>query len=318
MGSCPSLRRGHAVQTLCVQSLLRPVIAAFYQFKEGLQRMSEFLYYLNGKFVRPGEASLALNDLGVVRGYGIFDAWRTYGKVPFRQQDHLDRLFSSAKQIDLTMPWSRDELDAIAHETLARNGNPENVTLRMIVTGGESSNFIMPEDKPSLAVIVAAVKPYPAEMFENGAKLIVVDMDRFMPTVKSLNYMTAVMSQKKMKAVGAVEALYRNADGYISECAVSNFLIFKGDKLITPESGVLPGITRNVAMELAEDRFEVVMRPIHFDEIATADEAFITSTTKEVMPIVQVGDVTVGNGKVGERTKYMMDVFKTYAEQLCR
>ena len=278
--------------------------------------MSEFLYYLNGKFVVPGEASLALNDLGVVRGYGIFEAWRTYGSVPFRQKEHLQRLFSSASQIDLYMPWSLEELDAISYEILARNGNPEDVTLRMIVTGGESSNFIMPEDKPSLAVIVASVKNYPEKMFEEGAKLIVVDMDRFMPTVKSLNYMTAVMSQKKIKAAGAVEALYRNAQGFISECAVSNFLIFKGNQLITPDSGVLPGITRNVAMELAEDRFEVVMRPIHFSEIASADEAFITSTTKEVMPIVQVGDVTVGNGKVGERTRYMMDVFKTYTKQV--
>lgn len=277
--------------------------------------MSEFLYYLNGKFVAPHEASLALNDLGVVRGYGIFDAWRTYGSIPFRQQDHLARLFRSASQIDLYMPWSMEELDAIANETLARNGYPQDVTLRMIVTGGESSNFIMPEDKPSLAVIVASVKPYAANFFEEGARLLVVDMDRFMPTVKSLNYMTAVMSQKKMKAAGAVEALYRNADGFISECAVSNFLLFKGDQLITPESGVLPGITRNVAMELAEDRFEVVMRPIHFDEIATADEAFITSTTKEVMPIVQVGDVIVGSGKVGERTRYLMDIFKTYTAQ---
>lgn len=277
--------------------------------------MSEFVYYLNGEFVPPSQASLKLNDLGVVRGYGIFDAWRTYGKAPFRQHDHLERLFSSARQIDLYMPWSLEELDAIAHETLARNGHPEDVTLRMVVTGGEAANFLMPEDKPSLAVVVAKVKPYPAQMFEAGAKLIVVDMDRFMPTVKSLNYMTAVMSQKKMKAAGAVEALYRNAEGYISECAVSNFLIFKGDQLITPESGVLPGITRNVVMELAEDRFEVVMRPVHFDEIATADEAFITSTTKEVMPIVQVGDVTVGNGQVGPRTQEMMKVFKTYAAQ---
>lgn len=277
--------------------------------------MSEFLYYVNGKFVPPSQASLALNDLGVVRGYGIFDAWRTYGKVPFRQKDHLERLFSSARQIDLHMPWSFEELDSIAHETLARNGNPENVTLRMIVTGGESSNFIMPEDKSSLAVIVATVKPYPAQMFETGARLIVADMDRFMPTVKSLNYMTAVMSQKKIKTAGAVEALYRNADGYISECAVSNFLIFKGDQLITPESGVLPGITRNVVMELAEDRFEVVMRPIHFNEIASADEAFITSTTKEVMPIVQVADITIGNGKVGPRTQEMMGMFRAYAEQ---
>ena len=139
-----------------------------------------------------------------------------------------------------------------------------------------------------------------------------------MPTVKSLNYISAIRGQQRARAQGAVEALYCTADGILSECTTSNLFVFFGDQLVTPNVDVLPGITRGVALELAEDLFEVVQRPLHYDELATADEVFITSTTKELMPIVRIDDQPIGAGRPGPRTYRLLDHFHTYVHRRLR
>ena len=133
--------------------------------------MSDFLYYVNGAFVPANQAALALNDLGLVRGYGIFEVLRTYGDRPFGLRAHLDRLAYSAAQIELALPWSLDDLTDIVMETLARNAATD-VTVRIVVTGGPSSNFLMPEEHPTLLVMLAPVRPYAEHFYRDGAALI--------------------------------------------------------------------------------------------------------------------------------------------------
>jgi branched-chain amino acid aminotransferase len=274
--------------------------------------MTDYIYYVNGDFVPASVAQIGLNDLGFVRGYGVFDVLRTYGTTPFGLRPHLERLQRSAAQIDLPMPWSLAELEAIVAATLARN-DPTNVTIRIVVTGGPSANFITPGDRPGLLVMLAAVKSPPATRYTEGASLITVDLERFMPTVKSLNYISAIMGQKRAAAAGAIEALYCTPEGELSECTTSNLFLFHGDRLSTPEAAVLPGITRAFVLELAEDIFEVVRRPVFYQEFRTADECFITSTTKEVMPIVRVDDVVIGSGRPGPRTLRLLRLLRELA-----
>jgi branched-chain amino acid aminotransferase len=274
--------------------------------------MSDYIYYVNGEFIPASAAQIGLNDLGFVRGYGVFDVLRTYGATPFGLRAHLERLQRSAAQIDLPLPWSLVELESIVGETLARN-DATDVSIRIVLTGGPSANFITPGDRPGLLVMLAAVKPYPPTRYAEGATLITVDLERFMPTVKSLNYITAIMGQRRAAAAGAIEALYCTPAGELSECTTSNFFLFQGDRLITPEAAVLPGVTRAVVLELADDLFEVVRRPIMYEELRTADECFITSTTKEVMPIVRVDDVTIGAGRPGPRTLRLLQLFRELA-----
>lgn len=276
--------------------------------------MSEILYFVNGQFVASGQAALALNDVGLVRGYGIFEVFRTYGAKPFGLRAHLERLQRSAEQIELTLPGTLEEIEATVYETLARN-DPTDVTIRIIVTGGASSNFLMPEDRPSLLVMLAPVKPYAPQIYQGGASLITVNYPRFMPTVKSLNYVTAIRGQRKARAAGAIEALYCDAAGVITECTTSNFFILRGDRLITPVEDVLHGITRAAVLEVAGDLFEIVERPILRAELAGADEAFITSTTKEVLPIVRIDDQSIGNGRPGARTQRLRQLFQEFATQ---
>jgi branched-chain amino acid aminotransferase len=210
------------------------------------------------------------------------------------------------------LPWSLAELEEIVYATLARNGHPHDVTVRLVLTGGVSANFLLPEETPSLAVILAPVRPYAAEIYATGGRLITVDYARFMPDVKSLNYITGVLGQKRARAAGAVEALYRTPTGEVTECTTSNFFVFRGDQLITPVHEVLAGVTRNVALEIAGDMFEVVMGPLRYAELGEYDEAFITSTTKEIMPIVGVDDMVIGAGRPGPRTQRLAAAFKQY------
>ncbi|WP_297630244.1 aminotransferase class IV [Caldilinea sp.] len=274
----------------------------------------EYIYYVNGAFVPARQAALHLDDLGLVRGYGVFELLRTYGAQPFGLQAHLVRLQRSAAQIDLELPWSLTALEAIVEETLARN-DPTDVTIRIIVTGGASSSFLMPEGRPSLLVMVAPVKPQPDHLYSQGASLITFDAPRFMPTVKSLNYITAIRGQQRARAAGAVEALYCDAQGVITECTTSNFFLFHGDQLITPARDILPGVTRAAVLTLAADRFEIIERPIHRSELSVAEEAFITSTTKEIMPIVRIDEQRIGDGRVGKRTQWLLELFRASVRQ---
>ena len=127
-----------------------------------------------------------------------------------------------------------------------------------------------------------------------------------MPSVKSLNYITAIRALKKARAAGAVEALYRTTTDHVTECTTSNFFIFRDGRLITSDVDVLDGVTRRAALDAAEDLYDIDYRLIALDELGSADEAFITSTTKEILPIVRVDDVVIGDGAVGKHTQRLM------------
>ena len=282
-----------------------------------------YIYYVNGAFVPASQATVAAGDLGLVRGYGVFDVLRTYARQPFALRRHLERLERSAQQIDLPLPGSLERLEELVCETLARNAavEPErDVTVRLIVTGGSSAGFLLPDGAPSLLILVAPVREIPAERYTEGAALITADIPRFMPSVKSINYIPAILGQQRARAAGAVEALYctpQGADGsaddsVISECTTANFFVVADGRLITPDQDVLAGITRNVTLELAADVTEVVLRPIRYGELRSVDEAFITSTTKEIMPIVRVDNITIGSGRPGPLTARLRDLFQAY------
>jgi branched-chain amino acid aminotransferase len=281
--------------------------------------MADFIYYVNGCFVPASQAAVSVGDLGLVRGYGVFDVLRTYNRVPFALRRHLERLQRSAQQIDLPLPATIDRLEQLVYECLARNAGIEpavDVTVRLIVTGGSAASFMLPEGESSLMIIVAPVRAVAAGYYSEGASLITVDIPRFMPSVKSINYISAILGQKQARQAGAVEALYCTRDGIISECTTSNFFVVREGQLITPDQDVLAGITRNVAIELASDLGEVVLRPILRQELAEVDEAFITSTTKEIMPIARVDDIRIGSGGPGPHTQRLAELFRSFTHQV--
>jgi branched-chain amino acid aminotransferase len=277
--------------------------------------MGEITYYVNGAFVPSTQAMLPLNDLGIVRGYGVFDLLRTYGKTTFRLRDHIYRLESSASQIGLGLPWSTEELEDVVLQTYARNDIPD-ASIRIVVTGGPSTNFMTPQGKPSLVVMVHPVTPYPASYYSEGSKAVSTLVERTMATVKSLNYIGAIMAMNDADKTGAVEAIYLDAHDRLTEGTRANFFVVRGERLLTPREGVLKGITRQVIMEIAANDFEVVEHPIHYHELSAVDEAFLTSTTKEILPVVQIDEHVIGTGKPGPKTQRVIELFNAYVQSV--
>lgn len=268
------------------------------------------IYYVNGEFIEDNQAQISVNDLSVIRGFGVFDFLRTYNGIPFHLDDHLKRLERSARLIGLKLPHSLAKIGEIVQETLSRN-NHEESNIRIVVTGGLSSDGITPGDSPSLLVMVTPIKQMPAEWYTNGAKVITSHVDRFMPGAKSINYIPAILSQNEARNQHAIEAVYVDRNGYILEGTTSNIFVFIGDTLITPPCDrVLPGITRQVALALAKNAFTVVERPLHKDEVRLLDEVFLASSIREIVPIVAIDSIEISGGKPGSRTGKIMELFR--------
>lgn len=275
------------------------------------------LWYVGGHWVHPHEATISINDTAVLRGYSAFEALRTYNRQPFHLQEHLDRLYNSARHIDLAIPWPPEFIADIIRETIARNAY-KHAAIRLLVTGGESEDTILPSEKPVLAVMITPLQERDMERFARGVKLITTPLQREMPEAKTTNYMAAVRALKEAARRGASDALFVNAQGHVLEATRSNFFIFRGDTLITAREGVLYGITRTVVLDLARGRFPIEERPIRFEELARADEAFITSSSKEITPVVQIDDLVIGSGKSGPRTYELEQRFIEMVERRYR
>ena len=273
------------------------------------------VYYVDGKFVADSEAVFPINDLGLLRGYGCFDFMRTYhGKVIFIK-DHVGRLFRSAREIGIELPWTETEIIDLILETLRRNP-PVESNVRVLVTGGPSADFITPQGKPRMAIMVAPVSQYPPAWYTEGAKIITATHNRTIPAAKSSDYTRAILVLAEARRKGAIEVVYVDSLGRVREGTTSNLFLFQGDTLVTPGENILPGITRQKVLELADGRFPVQIRDIPRAELSSADEAFITSSNRKIVPIVQVDKETIGSGTPGPRTRALMQAYEEFTTRL--
>ena len=259
------------------------------------------LWYINGSWVHPEKATLSINDVAVLRGYSVFESLRTYDRRAFHLNDHLARLYHSAELIELEIPWSSEHIANVVREVIVRN-TYRHATIRLFVTGGASEDGVLPTGEPALLVLITPLGERDIQRFARGFKVITTYLQRVMPEAKTANYIAAVRALKEAARCSADDALFVNEQGHILEATRGNFFIFQGDTLVTPREGMLIGITRNVVLQLAQGRFPIEERPIILEELAQADEAFITSTSKEIVPVVRVDDLTIGVGTAGPRT----------------
>jgi branched-chain amino acid aminotransferase len=259
------------------------------------------LWYVGGHWVHPHEAVISVNDIAVLRGYSVFESLRTYNRRPFHLDEHLKRLYRSAALIELDIPWAASVIADVIHETIARNSY-KHAAIRLLVTGGESADGITPTGRPMLVVMITPLGERDMQRFARGIKLITTRLQREAPEAKTTNYMAAVRALKEAATLGAADALFVNNRGHVLEATRSNFFIFRGDTLVTPREGILYGITRGVVLELARGRFTIEERPVLLDELPLTEEAFITSSSREITPVVQIDDLVIGDGKPGART----------------
>lgn len=270
--------------------------------RESVVVYTTIMHYLNGDWVEEKDLKISAFDLSVIRGFGVFDFLRTYNRKPFLLEPHIDRFFNSAKELGIVLPKSKEEIAAIVAEGIAKNSLSD-FNIRMVATGGVGPDGVTP-GTPSLIVMFTEAHDYPAHFYEKGVKVITYPHLRTFPTAKTLNYLAAIVALQMARNNDAIEAVYTDNALRILEGTTSNFFAVLNGRLVTPKNDILIGITRGVVLELAHELgVTVEEREISTSEIPTFQEAFITASNKEVMPVVMIDEVTIGDGVVGQITQ---------------
>lgn len=265
--------------------------------------------FLNGKILSTAEAKVSVMDIGLLRGYGIYDGLMALSGRPFRFAEHFARFLGGAHALNLNVPITEESCEKKIKEILEKSGLTERANIRMILTGGNVIGGIEYDfENPTFYITAEKWEPLPKELYKKGAKLLTYRYQREMPEHKTINYINAVKLQSWRKEEGAVEILYVY-DGEVLECATSNICIVKDKMIITPLEDVLGGITLKVVLELAEKDYKIERRPIAESELKIADEVFITSSFKDIVPIVKIDDYSISSGKIGPITKDLIGRF---------
>lgn len=272
--------------------------------------------FVNKQILPLQEAAISLNDLGLFRGYSIFDYFRTQKGEPFLMLPYLQRFRSSAEQLHLSVPLSEEALAEVIRELIYLNGFPES-GVRLLLSGGYSENMFTPPARPNLVIRIEESVLPGSHVYSQGVKLMSTEYLRDVPTIKTTNYLNAIRLWPQVEAAGATELLY-HWNGQWLECSRSNFFVVVDGKLLTPPaSTVLPGITRGKVLSLAvEAGIPVEERPLPVAILAEAEETFITGTTKKVMPVVQIDEQRIGEGKPGPLTRKLMQLWEAFEESM--
>ena len=282
--------------------------------------------YVNGKIAPADQAVVPVYDHGFVYGEGVYETLRTYNLVPFLYDRHLRRLRQSADRLLLDVPFEDGTLLSWIEQTIAAAGALNEAYIRILLTRGVGDLNYDPKSTPTptTVIIVKPFEPPPARVFDDGIRISLVDMLRnhpksVNPLIKSNNLLNNAMAMQAAYRNGAEEALMCNYRGELTECSQANFFMVRGGAVLTPpsEAGLLEGVTRafifELGRELGIDVREETLLPKDLD---SADEMFITSTTRELSPVVKVDDRVVGAGKPGPITRSLLTAYQQKARQL--
>ncbi len=280
------------------------------------------LVWIDGQRVPLDQAKISVFDHGLLYGDGVFEGLRQYNGRIFRVQEHLDRLFDSARAIRLEIPYSPSELLRAMEETLTANGLRESY-IRLVVTRGVGLLGISPAScqRPSVFIITDTIQMYSAELYRTGMAIITASTVRtapnaLSPKIKSLNYLNNILAKWEAIDAGVPEAVMLNHLGYVCECTGDNIFIVRRGTLMTPppESGLLMGITRGVVLELA-DKAGILTQQTNLlrSDLYTADECFLTGSGAEVIAVTSIDQRPIGSGKVGPVTEQLSAAFHHYA-----
>ncbi len=283
--------------------------------------------YLNGEIVPEDEAKISVFDHGYLYGDGIFEGIRAYNGRVFMLDEHIERLYESAKTIMLDIKLTPEEMEEAILETIRAN-ELRDAYIRVVVSRGVGDLGLDPRKcpEPTVVIIASAIQLYPEELYETGLKLVTVPTRRngpemVNPRIKSLNYLNNIMARIEANLHDAPEAIILNSDGYVAECTGDNIFIIDGETLYTPpiHAGILKGTKREIVLEIAAELgLEVREELFTRHDVFNADECFLSGTAAEVIPVVEVDGRLVGNGEVGSKTTELIAKFREIANSTGR
>jgi branched-chain amino acid aminotransferase len=286
------------------------------------------IVYVNGRISTDRDAVVSVLDHGFLYGEGVYEVLRTYRRQPFLFDAHMRRLRDSAAMISLEVPFTDAALLAGIRGTMAVEGGNGESYIRLLVTRGVGDLSYDPAacGDPTLVIIVKPLEDSPVEVYERGVSVALVSVTRnhprsVNPRIKSNNLLNNALATQEALRQGAYEALMLNYRGELCECALSNFFLVRDGVALTPplEAGILGGITRAFIFELGRQTGLPVREAVlHEADLTTAEEAFLTSTTREIVPIVRIGDQIIGSGAPGAITTRLLDAFRKKADAMAR
>jgi branched-chain amino acid aminotransferase len=274
--------------------------------------------YIDGKYYDEANAKISVFDHGLLYGDGIFEGIRAYNGRVFRLKEHIDRLFSSAKSLMLSIPLGRAEMTKAVVETCRQNELRDGY-VRLVVTRGPGTLGLNPNrcKNPSVIIIAGKIQLYPPELYQRGMDIITVPTTRNLhsalnPAIKSLNYLNNILAKIEANNAGCEEAIMLNAEGFVAECTGDNIFVVLEGRLLTPPlwAGALYGITRRVVMDLAaEAGLEVRETNLTRHELFNAEECFLTGTAAEIVPLVKIDGRVIGGGTPGPVTLKLVEQY---------
>jgi branched-chain amino acid aminotransferase len=284
----------------------------------GRKDAAAFKIWINGTLYDKADAKISVYDHGLLYGDGVFEGLRSYGGKVFRLDEHLARLWNSAKAILLEIPISREEMGRAVNETLQAN-SLNDAYIRLVVTRGAGGLGLDPNrtSHPQIIIITDYIAVYPEELYRGGLEIITASTMRnhpaaLNPRIKSLNYLNNILAKIESMQAGCLEALMLNHKGEVAECTADNIFLVRNGVLLTPpvDAGALEGITRDAVIELARAAgYEVRETALTRHDVYIADECFLTGTAVEVIAVVKVDSRKIGSGTPGPITRDLKERF---------
>jgi len=286
--------------------------------------MTEQVIYMNGEFVKKEDAKVSVYDHGFLYGDGVFEGIRSYNGNVFRLEEHLERLYDSAKSVMLEIPHTFEEMTELVVETLRQN-KLKDAYIRLVVSRGVGNLGLDPFScaRPNVIVIAEPLSLFPKALYDSGIEIVSVASRRsrsdvLSPKVKSLNYMNNILVKIEASLAGVSEALMLNDQGYVAEGSADNIFIVRKNKLLTPPGyvGALEGITRNAIMEVAKQKgYQMEEGVFTRHDVYVADEVFLTGTAAEVIAVIKVDGRVIGDGKPGPVTNDLLESFRELVQK---
>ena len=277
------------------------------------------IIYLNGSFVPEEDAKVSVFDHGFLYGDGIFEGIRAYHGRVFKLDEHLKRLYESAKSIQLKIGISKEEMQEVVLESLRRN-NLNDAYIRLVVSRGKGDLGLDPNKCPkaSIICIAAQIKLFEQSMYDQGLEVATVAIrrnnpDSLNPRIKSLNYLNNIMAKLESIQAGVIEAIMLTQDGYVAEGTADNIFMVRNNVLMTPplSAGILEGVTRNSVIDLARELGMNVKEELFTrHDLYTSDECFLTGTAAELIPVIKVDGRVIGDGVPGQAFKQLLEAFR--------
>lgn len=267
--------------------------------------------YINGEILPIDQASIHITDLGLLRGYALFDYFRTYNGKPFQWEMYWKRFQESSAKMNIEIPITKQDAESVVKELFEKQ-HLEDCAFRFLLTGGFSLNSISSQ-KPNLIIRTENLPSVSPEEYETGMHVMTYSFVRDIPELKSTDYKHLLILQQKIKDAGCTDVLFHK-DGLVSELSRSNVFHFSNGVLVTPSQNILNGITRQTVLQLAEKEFPIEIRDVSLEEFLSAEECFTTSSTKRILAITQIDGKKIGDGKPGPNTLKLQNKINSFTQ----